>query len=112
MCVHVYETEFFCNTGPEHWVLKKISMSESFAASSCGFTPCKRRTFQEERFFCCFCFTADTITSFQSKISYCGFSSGATAKPTSLTAPGLLFGGGQKVEDSQVHISIASSIAQ
>lgn len=56
VCVHAYETGFLWSTGPEHWVLKKISMSKSFAASSCGFTPWKHQTFQEERFFCCFFF--------------------------------------------------------
>lgn len=49
--------------------------------------------------------------SFQNKIFYYGFSNGATTKPTSLTAPGFPFGEGKKVEDSQVDISIASSIS-
>lgn len=58
-----------------------------------------------------FFFTADKVMSFQNKIFYYGFSNEATTKPTSLTAPGFPFGEGKKVADSQVDISIASSIS-
>lgn len=67
----------------------------------------KKKSFSIAFFF----FTADKVMSFQNKIFYYGFSNGATTKPTSLTAPGFPFGEGKKVEDSQVDISIASSIS-
>lgn len=108
--VHVYEIEFVWNTGLEHGVLKKIICVWTLCSILMWLHIIKHQTFQEERFFCCFCFTADKIKYFQNKIFYYGFSSGATTKPSSLTAPEFLSGGGQKVEDSQVVISIASSI--
>lgn len=96
VCVHACETKFLWNTGPDHRVLKKMPTSKSSVASSCGYRPPKHETFWEERFSCCFCFTAVKNMTFKNKIFYYGFANRAIAKFTLLTVPGFLFGGEQK----------------